>query len=173
MLEKLPWCHCWHQFILYFLKSFDWDFNSKGRKKANNILKVTVSAYLPFSQRGSNKISELYFFTGGVAEWPFLLLTLQSAFGTSQDHISSPLGTVQCKKREIKMLREKHPNWLVEKDCIFQKTPLIFFCCWLGGDWSSYLSGIVIIIHFYNILISSYAEHNLGANFSSSILLYR
>jgi len=53
----------------------------KGKKA--NILEVTISAYLKFSQRGSNKGSELSIsLLVRVQSGLFLLLTLQKAFGT-------------------------------------------------------------------------------------------
>lgn len=117
LLQKLPWCNCWHQFILYF-SSFEWDINKK-------ILK-TVSAYLKL--RGSNKASELSIsLLVEVQSGLFSCSPLQKAFGTSQDHISCSLGTVQCKKRKIKMLTEKDLNWLVEKDYLYSRRLLWLF----------------------------------------------
>lgn len=73
-------------------------------KNQNNskILKTTVSAHLEFSQRGNNNISELNTSLLAGCRVLFLLLTLQKAFGTSQDHISIFLGNIQCQRGRTK-----------------------------------------------------------------------
>lgn len=59
------------------------------------------------------------------------------------------------------MLRVKRPIWLVERDCLYSRKLLWYFTLDLVNiehvGEHSYLSGIVIIIKFYNILISSFS----------------